>query len=262
MVRSVASELRRLGYQTWLDVECLRPGERWGNAIERAMAASSAMVYCISRLSVESAWTSVELSAARERGLPVVPLLIDDLPIEQLPPALREIQLICAAEWPVVEAPARAAQAIARSVGRPTDGQFAGSAESEVALRVEVKADESGAFTLSWKSALFHSPAAPLLAQSLAELGRASEAAYGVELCIGDSVDPTVAALVLGALSTRPRPARFRIVARRPVLLALATASRCVQVTEVDTETDAPRANAERRSFGTSQCASASSDDA
>jgi hypothetical protein len=59
-VRSVAAELRRLGYRTWLDLENLRPGERWREAIERAMAASEAMIYCISRLSQESAWTSIE----------------------------------------------------------------------------------------------------------------------------------------------------------------------------------------------------------
>jgi len=236
MVRSVASELRRLGYQTWLDVECLRPGERWRTAIERAMADSKAMVYCVSRLSVESAWTSVELNAARERGLPIVPLLIDDLPIEELPPALRELQLICAAEWPTVDAPARAARAIARSVGRPVDGPFVEPGNKEAALRVEVERHASGNVTLSWVNELFRSPVAPLDAQSLAELARVSEGAHRVELGIGDHVDASVAALVLGTLVGRVGPARVCLAASPSVMQALATALRSLQPARADAE--------------------------
>jgi hypothetical protein len=229
VVRAVAGELRRLGYRTWLDLESLRPGERWREAIARAMAASDAMVYCISRLSLESAWTSVELQAARECGLPVVPLLVDDSPIDQLPPALRELHLVSTAEWPTHELPLRAAHAIARAVGRPSvpEGSvFDGAAPT---LRVEVDAAADGEVMLGWVSATWRSPAAPLVADALCALGRAADEARSADLHVGQRVDPAAAALVLGTLAARLGPARVRVLAHAAMSPALADAARRVQ---------------------------------
>lgn len=229
LVRSVAAELRRLGYRTWLDLESLRPGERWRDAIDRAMTASDAMVYCISRLSLESAWTSVELRAARERGLPVVPLVIDDLPIEHLPPALRELHLIHTGAWDVHEVPARAAQAIARSVGRPAPPASWCADDTAAALRVVVQPDAAGAPTLGWSSALWESPPAPLVADALAELARAADEARAAELHVAGQVHATAAALVLGTLASRLGPARVRVHAEAEVLATLLDVARHVQ---------------------------------
>jgi len=229
MVRSVASELRRLGYQTWLDVECLRPGERWREAIERALAQSDAMVYCISHLSLESAWTSVELRAAKERGMTIVPLVIDDVSIERLPPVLREVQLILAAEWPLHETPSRAARAIASSVGLPALRSFAGAGDAELRLRVELRSDSPGAVSLGWTSELGPSPAAALAHESLAELARVADEAFAAELHIGERVEPAVAGLVLGALASRLGPARVRVCADGALRSAMSAAFACVQ---------------------------------
>lgn len=229
VVRSVAAELRRLGYRTWLDLESLRPGERWREAIERALAGSDAMVYCISRLSLESAWTGVELRAARERGLPVVPLIVDDAPIDGLPPTLRELHLITTAGWPSHELPVRAAQAIARSVGRPDPPQAWSADDASAALCVEVRKAVDGDITLGWASALWQSQPAPLVADSLAELARAADEARAAELHVGQQVDPALAALVLGTLASRLGPARVRLHGDVGLALALADAARQVQ---------------------------------
>jgi hypothetical protein len=242
VVRSIAGELRRLGYRTWLDLESLRPGERWREAIERAMAASDAMVYCISRLSLESAWTSVELRAARARGLPVVPLLVDDIDIDRLPPTLRELHLISTTGWPPHEMPARAAQAIARSVGRPPPPLSWSIDDSSVALRVVVAAAEGGEVTLAWASALWQSPPAPLGADALAELARAADEARAAELHVEPPVDPTTAALVLGTLAARLGPARVRLHGDAALALALGDVARRVQalIAEPGAGTGAP----------------------
>jgi len=229
VVRSVAGELRRLGYRTWLDLESLRPGERWREAIARAMAASDAMVYCISRLSLDSAWTGVELRAARERGLRVVPLLVDDLPIEQLPPALRELHLISTAEWPPHERPARAAQAIATTVGRPTPRPASSDDEVGVSLRVDLALGTEGQLLLGWDSTLWQSLPAALVAASLAELARAADEARAANLHVGPGVEPAAAALVLGALAARLGPARVRVHADGATAATLADVARQVQ---------------------------------
>lgn len=214
VVRSVAAELRRLGYRTWLDLESLRPGERWREAIERAMAASHAMVYCVSRLSLESAWTGVELRAARERGLAVVPLLVDDTAVERLPPELGELQLITTAGWARHELPARAAQAIAKSVGRPVVGAASwpwSDTESADVLRVDVCATRGGEVTLGWASALWPSPPAPLTAAALSELARAADEARAADLHLDGALAPATVALVLGTLASRLGPGRVRV---------------------------------------------------
>jgi len=233
-VRSVAAELRRLGYRTWLDLESLRPGERWREAIERAMAASDAMVYCISRLSLESTWTSVELRVALERGLPVVPLLVDDVAIDQLPPTLRELHLISTAGWAPHELPFHAAQAIARSVGRPAPPQSWKVDDTTAALRVEVLANGAGEVTLGWASTVWISAPAALVADSLSELARAADEARAAELHIGRQVEPAVAALVLGTLAARLGPARVRLHTDAGMALALADVARRVQAMVAD----------------------------
>ena len=234
VVRSVAGELRRLGYRTWLDLESLRPGERWREAIDRAMAASDAMVYCISRLSLQSSWTSVELRAARKRGLPVVPLLVDDLPIDELPPALRKLHMISTAGWAPHELPSHAAQAIARAVGRPPLPLSWSIDDSVAALRVELAAVDDAGVTLGWASALWQSRPAPIQADALSELCRAADEARAAELHIGQQVESAVAALVLGALAARLGAARVRLHADAATARALANVARCVQATIVD----------------------------
>ena len=53
-VRALALALRRTGLRTWMDLEDLRPGQRWKDAIGSALAAADAMVFCLSALSLES----------------------------------------------------------------------------------------------------------------------------------------------------------------------------------------------------------------
>ena len=85
-VWAIASALRHEGVETWLDFEDLKPGERWKDAIEAALARADLMLFCVSPNSVESAWTSVELKLALENAVPILPLIVHRVAIEALPP--------------------------------------------------------------------------------------------------------------------------------------------------------------------------------
>ena len=92
-VRPLARALRRTGLRTWLDLDDLRPGERWKEAIVNALTAADAMVFCVSSLSLDSAWTSVELQRALALAIPVIPVAMEPLDLGALPEALRERQV-------------------------------------------------------------------------------------------------------------------------------------------------------------------------
>jgi len=52
IVISLSRVLRANGFCTWLDVEDIVPGERWEDAIERALERADFIVLCLSRQSV------------------------------------------------------------------------------------------------------------------------------------------------------------------------------------------------------------------
>ena len=54
LVRALTLALRRSGLRTWMDLDDLRPGQRWKDAIGSALEAADAMVFCLSALSLES----------------------------------------------------------------------------------------------------------------------------------------------------------------------------------------------------------------
>jgi hypothetical protein len=127
-VWAIASALRHEGVETWLDFEDLKPGERWKDAIEAALARADLMLFCVSPNSVESAWTSVELKLALENAVPILPLIVHRVAIEALPPALRDIQVLEMERWPAEHAPWHVAQQVLAVLGlqrrterRPSD---------------------------------------------------------------------------------------------------------------------------------------------
>ena len=116
-VRALAMALRRAGLQTWMDLENLLPGQRWKEAIHGALAAADAMVFCISSLSLESAWTGVEIAKARVLGVPIIPVAIEAVDLGRLPEPLRELQVQQMSLHPPRDAAALTAAGIAAALG-------------------------------------------------------------------------------------------------------------------------------------------------
>lgn len=218
VVRALAAELRRLGHRTWMDLENLRPGERWRDAIERALADCSAMVYCISRLSVASAWTSVELRAALDRGIPVIPLMVDAVAMDELPAELRALQMVMLGDGS--DAASAAACDIARSLPLSEAAGSGAEQANDDALLVTLQAGVDGGVLLAWRSARWASPPAAATPEALCEMGRAAEESQAAQLRIGTGVGVASAALVLGALAGRLARERIRVLVADQLALA------------------------------------------
>lgn len=116
-VRPLAMELRRGGIATWMDLDDLQPGQRWKDAIGAALAAADAMVFCISRLSLDSMWTGVEIGRARALSKPVIPVAMESIEGLRLPASLAELHVHDMSRHPPRHAAALTARGIASALG-------------------------------------------------------------------------------------------------------------------------------------------------
>jgi hypothetical protein len=116
-VLQLAAALREAGFQTWVDFENLKPGERWKEAIDRALSRADALLFCLSPMSVESAWANVELKLAIAKKIRIIPIIIRGVSLDTLPHQVREVHALDLARWPSREAPRSAAKEIAISLG-------------------------------------------------------------------------------------------------------------------------------------------------
>jgi hypothetical protein len=228
-VLSVVSALRRAGLETWIDIDNLKPGERWRNAIEAALADADAMIFCLSPLSVESAWTSIELKFALDRGVAIVPLMIQRVRLELLPASVRERQILDMEMWPADSASIHAARAILTAIGAeellPVDGQPCETggfrtiwvslgqwapAEQEV-LRLSPPEADAG-YVRHWR---VKAVSAPILADILAQTKHAARAIITVD----EHADPRAANIVIGAVAARLGEWRVTVVENADRLL-------------------------------------------
>ena len=91
-VERLGSDLRAMGFTPWLDVENITPGSNWQAAIVEAVGSAAAFIYVISREALRSAFMSTELAHFAARGKPVIPVIIEDVDVAELPPALAALQ--------------------------------------------------------------------------------------------------------------------------------------------------------------------------
>ena len=97
-----------------MDIENIRPGDRWRPTIERAIKTSRAFVFCISPLSLESHRTYWEFEEALSKGLLIFPVMIESTPIEMVPERLKRYQFLEFFRDP----PSLGAKRAARELGR------------------------------------------------------------------------------------------------------------------------------------------------
>ena len=90
-VLRVAGDLKTAGANVWLDQMDIVPGQRWDEAIERALADCPRMLVVLSPAAVHSTTVMDEVSFALEEGKTVVPILYRDCAI---PFRLRRVQYI------------------------------------------------------------------------------------------------------------------------------------------------------------------------
>lgn len=90
-VQLLASDIESFGVEIWLDD--LDLGVSLTEKISEAIETSTWVAVCLSPRSIHSAWVQRELEmglSSRRLGVTVIPLLLDDLPDERIPPALAD----------------------------------------------------------------------------------------------------------------------------------------------------------------------------
>lgn len=96
VVRELAHRIRESGYQVWLDVEELKPGDRWMKTLEEALARASAFAVYVGRSGIRR-WVDREVRAALDRATTdpsfrVLPILGPGAEPQSLPPFLAQHQ--------------------------------------------------------------------------------------------------------------------------------------------------------------------------
>lgn len=204
-VRPLAQALRRTGLGTWLDLDDLRPGQRWKDAIGDALSAADAFVFCLSGLSLQSAWTSVELARARALALRIIPVAVEAIDFDALPEHLRALQVCDMSRHPPRQAAMLTAHEIALVLGCPVPPRPDG-ARSGLAALLLVNLGAPLWPGGRWPQALAGGGAVDCLDLSqpgrvpLDDLADAATQARRALLALGDAAEPAYAGLVLGTL--------------------------------------------------------------
>lgn len=97
--RKLTAELRKMGYNPWLDEEEIIPGQNWNKAINQAIENSSAALFLASQNTLEEgSFVLSEIKAAREvlrveRDVhsPVIPVMLEE---SELPKELASIHAV------------------------------------------------------------------------------------------------------------------------------------------------------------------------
>jgi hypothetical protein len=94
--RDLARHLRQAGLEVWLDVECLKPGDRWMIEIENGLQQATALVLYVGKSGVRN-WVDQEVRVALDRGTKdsnfrLIPLLGPGSDPDALPLFLKQYQ--------------------------------------------------------------------------------------------------------------------------------------------------------------------------
>lgn len=91
-VEKLSSDLRKRGISVWIDTENIQAGTNWQSEIERGLGNASALIFVISPNSTKSKWMIEELTATIQLHKIVLPVIIRDVDVNELPPLIRQIQ--------------------------------------------------------------------------------------------------------------------------------------------------------------------------
>lgn len=93
IANKLADFCRQSGLSVFLDENNLNPGDDWYDRIHQEIAASDAVWVLASKKAIESGMVNQEIGATKAHGVKLVPI-IWDMPPEELPVPLNQIQAI------------------------------------------------------------------------------------------------------------------------------------------------------------------------
>src|SRR5271165_3535384 len=122
-VQLFAQELRSHGIQVLLDIEFLKPGERWDKVILDNVRSADALVFFVSPPSLQSKWVGAELLAFGQASDKVIfPVLINGAGYHNLPFDLARYQALLVENDSAIPAAAdRLAEALGSFLHRPRE---------------------------------------------------------------------------------------------------------------------------------------------
>src|SRR5688572_12765353 len=93
-VDRLSQDLRAQNVAIWQDINEIVAGDNWQKTIEESLRNSSALLYVASASSASSKWMIMEVQAVRNRGTPIIPLILDNAGEHELPPFLQVYQWV------------------------------------------------------------------------------------------------------------------------------------------------------------------------
>jgi len=70
-VNKLSNDLRKKGIDVWIDRENIMPGQMWQKQVEMGLKKASALIFVISKHSIQSQWTIKEFFFSQEVNTPV-----------------------------------------------------------------------------------------------------------------------------------------------------------------------------------------------
>lgn len=74
-VQQLVEKLQAAGYPVWMDREGIVGGDEWRTKLKVAVEEASLLLLVVSPQSEKSEWVTIERSYAKEKGIPILPLL-------------------------------------------------------------------------------------------------------------------------------------------------------------------------------------------
>jgi predicted nucleotide-binding protein len=146
-VRHIVDALNAIGIKSWVDSEQLMPGDSWRQSISEALREARSLIVFISPRSVKSKWIFAELEHAQALGILILPVIIEHIRIDELPPVLQRIQWLDASSLSPTVAANKIAESLARWSSPSTPKSPAKSEREELAKALAAQVNDTDAET-------------------------------------------------------------------------------------------------------------------
>jgi len=93
-VSRLVQDLRGVKHRVWVDLEQIPAGKNWHDEIEVGLLKASKLIFVSSANSAKSLWMISELQSFRAAGKPIIPIVIDDTGLQELPESIIDIQFV------------------------------------------------------------------------------------------------------------------------------------------------------------------------
>jgi hypothetical protein len=91
----IVSSLRTAGFTIWMDQDELQVGDIWRDKIVQAIGEAGAMIVLLSSAAVASEYVrDLDIRTAVNADIPILPLRIEDVNFDQIPPEIAKIQFL------------------------------------------------------------------------------------------------------------------------------------------------------------------------